>query len=80
MEQKTGVLEIMQHEMQHDEPRMFILSHMMPRGRVFKRRERIFRTFTPVVMKSPVSDVLPLKCLHSRLPPRLRQHTAVKQR
>nr|DAM04420.1 MAG TPA: hypothetical protein [Caudoviricetes sp.] len=26
----------MQHEMQHDESRMLILSHMMPRGRRFK--------------------------------------------
>ena len=53
------------------------ISHL---DRALKRRERIFRTFAPVVMKSPVGDVLPLKCLHSRLPPRLRQHTAVKQR
>lgn len=36
MEQKRCFREIMQHEMQHDEPRMLILSHMMPRGRRFK--------------------------------------------
>nr|DAK69196.1 MAG TPA: hypothetical protein [Caudoviricetes sp.]DAO34297.1 MAG TPA: hypothetical protein [Caudoviricetes sp.] len=36
MQQKTGVLNTMQHEMQHDEPRMFILSHLWPRGRRFK--------------------------------------------
>nr|DAY15992.1 MAG TPA: hypothetical protein [Caudoviricetes sp.] len=28
--------EIVQHEMQHDKPRMLILSHLWPRGRRFK--------------------------------------------